>query len=536
MKSRENIRIVSNTNSGFNQIGFESKRESKENKDLKQKIDLIYSSEFKEGIGSIMTESESVFLNKTLSKIKLILFETVPKAHLEERNIKEYILQLDEKLFDRYYNTKKFFLKVFNEFKKNPKLFEVLSKFRKHCNKCSDTPIHNCKSSLFLVKENNEIKYVFCSGCKEVFLANSIILNCSSCQIDYYSSIVGSTEEMIYQPATWENYHCGSLKNQQMHCLKCKEKLYIRLTDNYLFCSNCKFSSDPNKIIWICGSCKSEFQSQAKIYNPIEFNIIKNIIKEALLNKISAFPTYNKCCVKEKNAIFFHKSSCKGELFLSEMKKKPILVCSKCKSIISLQGFSWTCPKCNNVFLDEDKKVQRSQVSTSETAKDSECLSPLSMNKSNTAMNLEDERSLYIKKSIQMNSNINLYSKDKNLNNVDTLLEEKGKPRNNSVYKYTKNTKSENKETSVIQISEEFNDDNQNSKSRFSKFFQNNEAQDSIKMMNKEYINNINVNISANIPSRMKMNDLENHKKPIIHSKTTCESEGLNQKMKQSNN
>jgi hypothetical protein len=530
MRGRENLRIVSNANTGFNQIAHESKRESKEHKELKQKIDRIYSVEFEEGISSILTESESVFLNKTLSKIKLVLLETVPKSQLEERIIKDYLKQQDEILFDKYYNTKKFFLKVFNEYKKNPKFVEVLSKFRKHCNKCSDTPIHNCKSSLFMVRENNDIKYVFCSGCKEVFQAKSIILYCSCCQVDYYSSIVDKSEEMIYQPATWENYHCGSLMNEQMHCLKCKEDLFIRLTDNHLFCLKCKFSSDPTKIIWICGSCKSEFQSQAKIYNLIEFKIIKNIIKEALLNKVAAIPTYNKCCVSDKNTTFFHKNSCKGELFLSEMKKKPILVCSKCKSIISLEGFSWTCPKCNNVFLDEDKKVQRSQVSTSETAKDLECLSPHNMSKSNTVNNLEDEKNLYVKKSIQMSSNCNFFTKHKNSKNLEVSLEDKGRARNHSVYRYTKNTKIEKKEneTNLIHISEENVEETHNSKSKFSKFFQNSKELGSNQIITRENINNINVNISVNISPRISLNELEIQKKPIINSKSAYTSEGTN--------
>ncbi len=537
MRGRENLRIISNSNTGFNQIAHESKRESKESKELKQRIDLIYSLEFEEGISSILTESESVFLNKTLSKIKLVLFETLPKAQLEERIIKDFLKQQDEKLFDKYYNTKKFFLKVFNEYKKNPKFVEALSKFRKHCNKCSDTPIHNCKSSLFMVRENNEIKYVFCSGCKEVFQAKSIILYCSSCQVDFFSSVVSSSDEMLYQPATWENYHCGSMMKEQMHCLKCKEGLFIRLSDNYLICSKCKFSSDPSKIIWICASCKSEFQSQAKIYNPIEFKIIKNIIKEALLNKVAAIPTYNKCCVSDKNSTFFHKNSCKGELFLSEMKKKPILVCSKCKSIISLEGFSWTCPKCNNMFLDEDKKVQRSQVSTSETAKDSECLSPHNMSKSNTAKNLEEEKNLYVKKSIQMSSNSNFFTKDKNMKSLDKTLEEKGKARNHSVYKFNKNSKLDKKEneTNLIHISEEDNDETQKSKSKFSKFLQNALEIESKQVITKENINNINVNISANISPRIFLNELEIQKKPIILSQTAYPSEGINQQFKQKN-
>lgn len=535
MRGRENLRVAYNTTSGFNPCLHEPKRETKEIKEIKQKIERIYSSEFEEGIGSILTESESVFLNKNLSKIRLVLYELVPKSQLEERIIKDFLKQQEDKLMDKYYNTKKFFLKVYNEYKKNPKFVDILTKFRKHCNKCSETPVHNCKSSLFMVRENNEIKYVFCSGCKEVFLSKSLILFCNNCQVDYYSSVVDTTEEMEYQPATWENYHCGKLMNEQMHCLKCKDGLCISLTDNSLFCTKCKFTSDPNKIIWICGFCKSEFRSQAKIYNPIEFIIIKNIIKEAMLNKVAAIPTYNKCCVNDKNTTFFHKNSCKGELFLSEMKKKPILVCSKCKSIISLEGFCWTCPKCSNMFLDEDKKVQRSQVSTSETAKDSECQSPNNGSRSNLANNNEDtmtetKQNLYVKKSIQMNSNSNFHIKDKNFCNLNISSEEKVKARHNSVYKFMRNSKKEEdkKETKLLHISEEDGEDTNKSKS---KFFRNNQTgiDPCSSQIIKENINNINVKISVNMSPKKSLNEEEIQKRQIQYSKTAFPSESVYQ-------
>jgi hypothetical protein len=474
MRGRENVKIASNTATNFNP-GKDSKPEVKDNKELKAKIEKIYFTEFEEGIGSILTESESVFINKYLSKIKLVLSELIQKAQLEDRGIKEFLKAQDERIIDKYYNTKKYFLKIYNEFKKNPKFVDYLTKFRKHCKSCPDVAVHNCNSKLILVRENNEIKYVFCSGCKDVFLSKSLILFCTTCHIDFFSSQVASNDEIDIQPATWENYHCGSTMNEQMLCLKCKDPLYVRLSDNHLFCKKCKFLSDPLKIIWICAFCRKDFQCQAKIYNPMEFRIIKNTIKEALLNKVAAVPTYNKCCVKDKHTVFFHKNTCRGELYLSEMNKKPILVCAKCKSIISLEGFLWSCPICVNVFLDEDRKAQKSQVSTSETLKNGESLNSNKMSKSNTLNNFEEEKDsknqpqqLYVRKNVTSVAQNNCQAaprRESNFNRIESAKDiERAKARNHSVYRYS-NTGGKNvieekpKASNLIQIKEEENEE-----------------------------------------------------------------------------
>ena len=462
MRGRDNNLKIVNNNANLNDKN--DNKSQKENKELKLKIERIYQTEFEDGITSILTESESIFINKYLSKIRLVQSEIIQKLLLEDKSIKDFLKVQEEKIMDKYFTTKKYLLKIHNEFKKNFKFIDFLTKFRKHCKNCSSSPIHNCGNKLIIVREINEIKYVFCSSCKEVYLGKSLILFCKHCQVDYFSSVVNTNEEMDYQPATWENYHCGSLMNEQMLCIKCKDFMFIRLSDNNLYCRTCKFVSDPLKIVWICAFCKKEFQSRAEIYNSMKFKIIKNTIKEALLNKVLALPTYTKCCVNDKTITFKHKLTCKGDLYLCELYKKPILVCSKCKSIISIVGFLWTCPLCSNLFLDEDKKIVKSQVSTTETNKNNESSnSSNKMSKSNTLSNFDedkDSKQPYIKKNI--NANIN-QKRESNFEKIGNQGDDKFK-RNNSVYKYSNtnfknNLIENNKKSSLIEIEEEDNND-----------------------------------------------------------------------------
>jgi hypothetical protein len=487
MRGRDNIRTQGNAINGYNDNN-ENKRDTRDMRELKAKIEKIYQIEFEEGIGTMLNESESIFINKIFSKIRLILTETIQMSLIEDKSIKEILKYQDEIIMDKYFNTKKYFLKIHNEFKKNPKFVDILSKFRKHCNNCPDVPIHNCQNKLILVRENNEVKYVLCSGCKDVFLSNSLILFCASCNIDYYSSLVSSNEEMEYQPATWENYHCGHSMNEQMLCLKCKDKLYIRLNDNNLFCIKCKFISNPLKIIWICVYCKKDFQSQAKIYNPIEFKIIKNTVKEALLNRINGAPKYFNCCVDDKKTCFYHKNSCKGDLYLSEMNRKSVLVCSKCKSIISLEGFWWTCPKCFNIFLDIDKKNLKTESSSSENFV---C---------NDNYNEEIEnKQLYVMKNIASQM---APKRESNFSRIDS---EKGK-RNHSVYRFTNGNKNfkddKKKETVLVEINEEEQENFETSKIKKNTTINlaNKEVDQEkigggiISNFVKESINNININ------------------------------------------
>ena len=79
---------------------------------------------------------------------------------------------------------------------------------------------------------------------------------------------------------------------------------------------------------------------------------MKICIKDTLINKERAFPEIMGCdCIIdfEKNK-FFHKITCKGELFLGEMNGRKIVVCYKCDSMGFYDNYNWTCPKCQKKF------------------------------------------------------------------------------------------------------------------------------------------------------------------------------------------
>ena len=441
-----------------------------QNKDeYKLKLEKLYQTEFEEGILTIFQDTESVFINKILPRIKLALSEITPKV--DEKLYGDLLKILDEKLFDKYYQTKKLLLKYFNEFKKSQNYKSTEFFFRKHCNKCPEVAIHLCKNRLILIKENNDPKYLICSECKEVFHANSLILYCTSCDTQYYSSVVNTFEETEYQPATWENYHCGSIRNNQMRCIKCKDLLFIRNSDNFLCCIKCKFTSDQRKLVWICTVCKNEFQSNAKIYNSIEFLILKNCIKEAILAKVLAKPSYIPCCVSDKLNLnnFKHKKQCQGDLYFGDLSGKCILVCNKCKCVNNFEGFLWTCPKCDGTFKSgrrQDSKKFGTSINFKENI--SNLNTPIK-NKINP-IGEKNYSGQNVKQSVITLEKININNEELNerneRNNVKSREEDYKKQdpykRNHSVYKYSNlnsdldsNINNIKKISSLISIKEE---------------------------------------------------------------------------------
>ena len=322
----------------------------------KSKIKKLYNTEFEDAILTIFHDLESVNLSKIINRIKFDIDEYIKNKPCDEKNIQMIVKIQNEWLMDIYYQKKKIMLKFLNDYKKNPNIRLTEFLFRKHCKNCPEVAIHSCMSRLIIFRENDETKYVICTECKVVFLKESLMLYCKNCSCEYYSSIVGCKEDINLNPATWENYHCGNLLPEQMRCLKCKDFVFINNEDNFLNCIKCKFKSDPKKIVWICVFCKAEFQSKAKIYNILEFKMIKTTIKETLLSKIPARPDEIACSCKDVfSRTFRHKKNCQGDLFFGNLKGKSVIVCSKCKCMTEKQGFMWTCPKCEKIYTCDRK-------------------------------------------------------------------------------------------------------------------------------------------------------------------------------------
>ena len=297
---------------------------------------------------------------------------------LYTRKIKEdskFQALLDEnfkKIEEKYELNYNFLIKKWEEFKNNKNEEKFLCKYRKHCFNDSEYASHNCTKSntKFILISNNEnndnIEFVICSNCKKVYKSSFILCKCFHCDEEYYSEIVPKEQNMDLFLATWKDYHCSPLISTKMSCIKCKFPFYLNMKTGMLNCINqkCNFVSKPKRILWSCNNCKKEFRSEAIVYNPLEKEIINKAIKQTLLLKHRAHPSKLPCC---KLNIFFtefyHKKSCKGILYLGEIKDKLVIVCEKCHAINYYERFIWTCPKCQIKFREKNKNPSLSRKS-----------------------------------------------------------------------------------------------------------------------------------------------------------------------------
>ena len=206
-------------------------------------------------------------------------------------------------------------------------------------------------NNLFLPKTYDYILY--CEKCDNIYKSSMIKIKCFYSGIIYYSKIINKNDyykEPCY--ATWKKYHCNAIINDTIKCQICKNSFIYNEDKNILICLKCHKELNPLEIKFTCFLCKKEFISEIKIYNPLEYKMLKISIKDALIKKENAFPKYMgcKCNLDINNTHFFHKVECDGDLYFGEINKKKIVVCSKCDSIGNYDEFIWTCPKCFKRF------------------------------------------------------------------------------------------------------------------------------------------------------------------------------------------
>ena len=335
-------------------IIFSRKNANNLDSNIIKKINELTLIEFSEKFNEMLITSKDIFINKIIKEIEYILKKSFPKL---KNNYKDLIEIANQNLEENYNQNYLILNNEWKKYKKQPKTFNYLTHYRKHCIKTEEYAYHSCnnkKSKLIEIYNNEkEVSHLICIECKRCFLSNEILLYCNNCSLEYYSCTIPKNEEINLFPSTWEKYHCGGIINNIMKCIKCQNILYLNLKDNYLTCLNakCKFKAKPESIIWNCAICKSEFKSNAKIYNPLEMEIIKRAVKKTLLYKENAYPNEIPCCkVNVKELIFFHKEECKGELYLGTISNKKIIVCSKCNAMNFYDKFIWTCPLCLKKF------------------------------------------------------------------------------------------------------------------------------------------------------------------------------------------
>ena len=344
---------------------YEFKKDIKNEKYFLEKIKNLYDPEFEEMFQDILISSKEDFLDNISNNVNSILTDMYSEEALKDENLENILTEFDKKVekdYNLHYEILNKCYKNFERENRRGKLNEnnYLSNFRKHCSETDDIPYHNCQnntlSKFYQIEENGEIKYVICSECQKVYLSKMILCHCINCNEDYYSSILNKNEDKNLLPATWKKYHCDKVINEKMKCVKCHSTLYLNLKNKMLVCLNfkCNFTSKPERILWTCTVCKTDFKSDAIVYNPLENENIKKIIRQTLFLKQKAHPNKLPCC---KLNIFFtnfyHKNDCKGTLYFGELNNKIIVVCERCKAFNFYDRFIWTCPKCGTRFRDK---------------------------------------------------------------------------------------------------------------------------------------------------------------------------------------
>lgn len=423
-------------------------------RNFKKKLTELYLTEFDEKFDQLLLKKDSEFMNIYLKRVRTILEDMYSNDCFENEDLailmKTNEIEIYEKHYKPQYKLLNEALSIYsnrnsenyenNELNKNydflydddsmtirdinlneeKDINKILKEkicaevsFRKHCRFIDDIPTHICmngNSTNFIklrsLKSYGNITYVICVECKMTYKSSCVLLYCNFCSLSYYSSINSSSIETPYlQPATWEKYHCSMIVNDQMRCIKCKDPLFFDLKENLLKCYNdrCLYETDPYSIFWTCVTCKKEFQTNAKIYNPLEYKLVRSAIKEALIFKKYASPNFLPCCQEQVNdeMIFYHKKECNGRIFFGTMQNRQIIVCEKCRSLSNYDRFIWTCPQCGKRF--KNKSIEKNSTSNTNSITSSQ--TDNIQNKSNCGNNnLKFSSNNKIKLDIMVNS------------------------------------------------------------------------------------------------------------------------------------
>jgi hypothetical protein len=328
---------------------------------FEDKIYSLYQKEFEEKLENILIYGNKEFMSSLTAGVNIDL-EDLYSTDIHGESVVQDLLEKYEKLIHDtlYYRHYAALNEAWNDYVNKTHEFSLLSHYRKHCRYSKAYAKHTCGGNFIQVEEKGKVKYVICVECKKSYLQDAILMYCNKCDQKYYSVSIPLDQDINTLPATWDKYHCNTMKAEKMRCIKCKETFFYNLTENMLVCLSCKFKVAPTEIAWNCVVCKVEFNTDARPFNPMEFKFCKQAIRQALLLKQRAKPYSVPCCnVSTYSTVFFHKAECSGDLFQGEYDKKTIVVCSKCKTMNYYDKFLWTCPKCMKRFkqkLEEEKK------------------------------------------------------------------------------------------------------------------------------------------------------------------------------------
>ena len=336
----------------------------------------MYKSEFMICCENILTEQKNKLLSSFFYKMKLIIKYNYNKdSFINEKPLTEIIKKCELNFISDIYNpmynicssslNRLISSKLLSEkpLSKNGGITnQYLNNFLPHCLN-EKTALHTCGKK-FIQIINNNLNYAICILCKKCYFGDLIYMYCPNCNKNYFSEIIKNNnlinDEYLY-PATWEKYHCNIVMNEQMSCIQCKEKFWLK--KNKLFCKECKLEINPLDIFWTCIVCQKDFKSNVKIYNPLEYKIIKLKVRDAILYKKIVKPTHLPCkCIKEEDVDkidFYHKlkNECCGVMYYTQLGNIHSVVCSSCSLICPINEFKWCCPICKNYFLAYCTKI-----------------------------------------------------------------------------------------------------------------------------------------------------------------------------------
>ena len=412
-----------------------------ENKLLKK-----YLEEYNDLYQKILNLSELEFIENIRKRIEIIVKSKLKNYSQESiTNIEKY---LKENIYIPDFKFASLIKKnVLNRTKRELALHYFRGEIIPHCSedKKDDYYIHACgqRFQFFRYKSNNNalnannfnlnyhhgIHYdyiLYCIKCNMIYKSSLIKFKCNNNDTEFYSKLLISNEDSSKSNnninnkcyATWKKYHCNAIINDTMKCDKCEQSYIFFQESNTLYCPKCKTRKNPLDITWKCLICQKQFQTEAKIYNPLEYKSLKICVKDAIVNKIKAKPEYMvcKCQIDIKNTVFFHKSVCKGELYLGEINSQKVVVCGKCDTLGLFEGYIWTCPKCMKRFKT---KKREGSVCTKLGLVESDYETKININNSNKKnRNLSEQNSKKFYEAENNLSEINHYMSDKNSNTI----------------------------------------------------------------------------------------------------------------------
>ena len=355
---------------------YNEKMKNKE--EMSKTIKSLLLKEYEEIFPEILIMPKKRFFQNIKKSVFSTLEDLYTNVIKEDDNFQIIFDDNFHKIEEKYENNYNLLKNEWDNYTKNNKKQNYLARYRKHCIDDSEFASHNCsnKDAKFILVSNsnntntnrssnnknssNNIEFVICSNCKKAYNSSFILCKCFHCDEEYYSQILSNDQNIDLFPATWKRYHCPQLINNKMPCIKCKCPIYLNMKTGMLNCLNqkCKFISKQKRILWTCNNCKKDFYSDAKVYNPLDREIIQKIIKQTLLLKHRAHPNKMPCC--QLNIFFtefYHNKNCKGTLYLGEINDELIVVCEKCQAINYYDRFIWTCPKCQTKFRTKDKEM-----------------------------------------------------------------------------------------------------------------------------------------------------------------------------------